>query len=146
MLIIFVLSLYYEGGNTYDTPDKESLILVDKSTKNIIIDSNVVNIRSESISSSAFYPCRNIITSVSFRANSKCQILGQWLFCQTSIESIDFSNCGSLTVISNACFYNCKSLVNVILPPYCLKLSSGSFSSCSNLPLIDFSKLPRDTR
>ena len=137
-MILFLISLYYKGGHTYNDESMSTLILVEKSTSKIVVSQSVVTIESDSITSSAFYPCRNNIKSVSFESNSKLTTLGILLFSETSLQSIDFTNCASLTIISLGCFRNCKSLTSVILPPNLLTLSPGAFSLCSILPLIAF--------
>ena len=138
-MFITLLFIYNEGGHTYDNKDKKVLQLVEKNTEEIVIDQNVEEIKSDSAITSAFYLCKNVIKNVSFEENSKCKTLGNYLFSQTSIVAINFSNCNNLEVISKSCFLQCYSLTTVILPPNIITLSAGAFSKCSFLKRV---KLP----
>ena len=131
--MLLILCLFNDGGHTYDSENKRVLQLVEKNTKELVIEQTVEEIKSETKASSAFYNCRTIINTVSFEKNSQCKILGDYLFSETSLRIIDFTNCQILNSISKYCFYNCKKLTTIKLPPNVITLSSGSFYSCTLL-------------
>ena len=126
-LIWFIL--YTDNnGNEYDTNAKKTLIKVKQSTTEIIIDPNVEVIQGGSSSSSAFSLCAQTIQVVSFDKNSKLRELGRYLFNQTSLQKIDFSQCAQLKTISSACFQYCSKLAEVTLPPNVETIASGAFA------------------
>ena len=128
-MYFLALLLYKDGGNEYSSSDKKELISVNPEAKNIIIEPQVETIKgdSTSLSSAAFYSCRNNIQNVSFGANSQCNRIGDNLFSQTSIKFVDFTNCKYLTTISSGCFSKCSQLTEVTLPPNLITISPGAF-------------------
>ena len=130
MLTFFTLIFFNFEGNEYDSNEKKVLQLVEEKTTEITVLQSVESIAGGTISSSAFYLCRQKIQSVSFEQNSQLKELGILLFSETSIKSVNFSNCAYLTAISRGCFKNCRSLSEIIFPPFLVTIEAGAFSYC----------------
>ena len=123
--MLLTLLLYDENGVVYESSAKKTIERFTISTlpETFEIASSVENIvgGTETVYS-AFYNCRNGITNITFRRGSKLNSIGCHLFDTTSIVSCDMSNCESLTLIPEATFRCCFSLVNIILPPNLIKI------------------------
>ena len=124
MSFLFFFILYNEGGHEYDSPLKKILISVEQSTVDFVVCKEVITIVAGTIGSSAFSLCQNVIRSVEFEKDSNVRDLGDFLFADSSLEKIDFSNCLQLESIPIRCFQSCTKLVNLTLPPN-LKIIKG---------------------
>ena len=129
MSFLFFFILYNDGGHDYDSPTKETLIQVDKSTVHLTVCKEVVKIAAGSEGSSAFSLCKSVIRSVRFEEETRVSELGDFLFSGTTLETIDFGNCLYLKSIPIRCFQNCNKLSNVTLPPNIEIIKGGSFFS-----------------
>ena len=69
MLTFFTLIFFNFEGNEYDSNEKKVLQLVEEKTTEITVLQSVESIAGGTISSSAFYLCRQKIQSVSFEQN-----------------------------------------------------------------------------
>ena len=138
--LLFSFSFEYtdENGIKYDSDSKLTLLEVPLTElpEVFIIPSTVQEIYSKDLYTSAFYPCRYGIHKVTFQDNSALQTIGQEVFAYTSIEQIDFTNCDKLYEISQAAFYHCGSLTEIILPPN-IKIIHGASICLTGITRID---------
>ena len=88
MYFIFFLIFYIENGHEYDSADKKTLIQVEKSTVDLIIEQKVEKISAGSTGESAFFLCRSVIRSVSFEENSRLKEIGDFLFQKLLLKKL----------------------------------------------------------
>lgn len=106
-------------------------------TQSYIVDDEITV-----IGQNAFQDCTEILTSFSFKANPKLQIIEDYAFIQcTKLTSIDLSKCKYLTSIGNNAFSNCESVQTLNLPSNLQQIGKSAFGSCSNINSIDLSLL-----
>lgn len=88
----------------------------------------------------AFYRCETI-KNISFGNSLEKYGLGIGVFCESSIEIVDFSRCVLLESIKEYTFANCKKLREVSLPieGNLKTLGVNLFSNCMELSAITFS-------
>ena len=75
------------------------------------------------------------LKEVTFAANSRLQSIGQTVFSETVITSIDIPE--SVTRIGYCCFQECDELVAANIPPKVRVIEQAAFKSCFNLEKID---------
>ena len=114
MLDFLFFILYIDGGHEYESSLKRILIQVEQSTQHLIVESSVENIAGESTGTSAFSLCKNVIKSVDFAEGSLLKELGIYLFSETNIQSVDFSNCLLLKTIP---YCNSTDSTNKMISP-----------------------------
>ena len=61
------------------------------------------------------------------------------VFSQSTLTEIDLSNCTNLKTLDGT-FYECKSLVKVILPEGLTSINGNAFSNCETLTTVNFPK------
>lgn len=92
------------------------------------------------ISRYCFYGCKSL-TDITFKnaenGNGAIRVIGVQAFGNcTALETIDFSNQDSLTVMGEGVFTECQNLTTVKLPKQLTKIPDNCFNGCTNLSIV----------
>ena len=136
MYLLFSLFTYNFNGDIYDSTDKTVLISVKASTVDYELPKSVISIQDGD--NSPFQSSSPTIRSFTCEKDSQLNYIPANLFRGTSIQTADFSNCKSLTFISDGCFHWASQLSKITLPPNIQTIGKGSFHCCMSLTTIFF--------
>ena len=129
MLLLFIIFEDINiGGVQYDENKRILKKIVESSISSLTIPSSVEEIYAGSVEQSAFYECRNNIKDVDFEPNCHLKIMGKFLFSETSILSVNFSNCNELETLPQGLFFQCSSLQTLTLPQNLKTIESGAIT------------------
>lgn len=140
-MILFFL-LQYEDPSTgveYDSNGRRSIISTPTKLTNFVVPSSVEYIKGgDSSKKSSFFNCRSSIVSVVFETGSKLSNIDEWVFADSSLQTIDMEACTELEQLSRGLFQNAANLSSIKFPKNLKRLRAGCFYLCSSLKAVTF--------
>lgn len=136
MIYFLLYHSYSVGSIEYKDSEHKIVSGCSEDLTEVVIPRSVVEIYSESQTNYAFMNCKTKIKSLQFEVNSQITKIGDYSFYQTSLETVDFSQCNLLLSLEQYVFSKCENLSSVTLPPNIITIGRECFSNDKKLTSI----------